>query len=139
MFIDLAAFILDWRLSHACWYPPEADMRDYLIAQGWKTKPSRAKPNGGEITIRTVQEMMATMVDGDNVFPPANLDRIAVNMDNVALEGTEIATVHINPSDWAEFCEEVRDGWKPSWADRTLNEADDAARIERLNALLRRS
>ncbi len=92
-------------------------MRDYLKARGWRTKPSQAKPNGGEITIRTIQEIMLTMTDGEDIFPPANLDRIAVNADRVALPGTEIATVHISPRDWAEFCDEVRDGWKPTWQD----------------------
>lgn len=123
MFIDLAGFILSWRADNlGKRYPPEAVMRDYLIAQGWRTKPSRAKPEGGEITIRTVQEIMVTMTNGEDVFPPANLDRIAVNVDGEALPGTEIATVHINPRDWREFCDEVRDGWKPTWRDRTIKE-----------------
>lgn len=98
-------------------------MRDYLVARGWKTKPSQTKPQGGEITIRTVQEMMVAMTDGEDIFPPANLDRIAVNIDREALPGTEIATFHIDPQDWAEFGEEVRDGWKPTWQSRTIKEA----------------
>lgn len=123
MFVDLAGFILSWRADNpGRRYPTDAAMRDYLVARKWKTKPSRAKPEGGEITIRTVQEMMAAMTDGENIFPPANLDRIAVNIDREALPGTEIATCHINPQDWAEFAEEVRDGWKPTWQNRTIRE-----------------
>jgi len=125
MFIDLAGFILSWRADNpGRFYPPEAAMRDHLIARGWKTKPSRAKPEGGEITIRTVQEMMVTMTDGEDVFPPANLDRIAVNVDGVALPGTEIATVHVNPQHWVEFSDEVRDGWKPTWRERTIRSVE---------------
>lgn len=126
MFIDLAGFILSWRAGNAGKrYPTEAAMRDHLIARGWKTKPSRTKPEGGEITIRTVQEVMATLTDGEDIFPLANLDRIAVNVDKLALPGTEIATVHVDPQDWADFANELRDGWKPTWRERTIRSGED--------------
>jgi hypothetical protein len=117
MFIDLSAFILRWRMENERRYPPEPEMRDYLKSRGWKAT------KGGDITVRTVQEMMATITDGEDVFPPARLDRIASN-GGIALQDTEIATVAIDPQAWAEYCEEVRDGWKPSWCEHTIKTSD---------------
>jgi hypothetical protein len=131
MFVDLSGFILRWRMANAPRrYPSEPEMRDYLILRGWKAT------KGGDVTIRTVQEMMVAMTDGEDVFPPANLDRIASNAE-IALSGTEIATVAIDPKAWAAYCEEVRDGWKPSWRDQTLHEKDDADRLQWKDDLLR--
>lgn len=138
MFIDLAAEILRWRSRDADEdedqgrrYPSERHLRDYLRSRDWKTA------RGGEVSIRTVQEVMESMTHGSDVFPAPNADFAAKNA-NVALPGTEIATVVITPDEWAEFCEEIRDGWKPSWRARTLTDDNDEALNARLKFLLSR-
>lgn len=138
MFIDLAAEILRWRSRDADEdedqgrrYPSERHLRDYLRSRGWKAT------RGGEVSIRTVQEVMESMTSGTDIFPAPNADFVA-KKSNVALPGTEIATVAITPDQWNEFCEEIRDGWKPSWRERKLTDDDTVALEARLKVLLSR-
>jgi hypothetical protein len=132
MFIDLAAFILSWRSENeGRRYPPEPEMRDYLRSRGWTA------PKGGAVSIGTIQNMMQSMTSGEDIFPHAALDRIAVG-DAIALPGTEIATVAIDPEAWAHFCDEIRDGWQPSWRERSTTEEDEESLLARMNDLLSR-
>lgn len=121
MFIDLAGFILRWRIGNGSdRYPPESEMRDYLNVRGWTA------PRGGKVSYRAVQEMMRFMADDQKAFPPTRLDRIAVDQ-SISLPGTEIGTVAIKPDDWADFGEAVSLGWSPSWRDRTIKDDSGAA------------
>lgn len=115
MFIDLTDFILEWRhRNEGTRLPPEAMMRDFLNSRGWTAT------RGGPVSTRTVQEMIETITGGEEYFPSPT-DEWHARRAGKVLPNTEFGTIAISPDDWAEFCEEVRDGWTPRWR-RNRNE-----------------
>lgn len=118
MFNDLAQFITEFRLNGGeTSYPPEARMRDYLNARGWKAE------RGGPVSIRTVQEMIRHMDPNLDALPKAGPERIA-RIDGEFLPGTETMYVGYSPEFWMEYRNAVMGGWKPA-ARRSPGELDD--------------
>lgn len=108
MFNDLIMFVMNWRLDGGTTkYPPEAQIRDYLNQRGWKAE------RGGDVTIRTVQEMIRNMDPNLDALPPAGLERLARN-DGEFLPGTETMYVGYSPDFWMEYRDAVMNGWKPA-------------------------
>jgi hypothetical protein len=116
MFNDLAKFVMDWRLNGGEGkYPPEARMRDYLNQQGWRAE------RGGEVSFRTVQEMIEFMDPYGDAIPTAPDARVAESRGEI-IPGTEAIYIGFSPEDWLEFREAVMAGWRP--ASRKAEESD---------------
>lgn len=108
MFNDLSKFIMDWRLNGGTKkYPPEGDMAKWLNERGWRSE------RGGEITFRTVQEMLHFMDPDQQALPEAGKERLA-RIDGEFLSGTETMFVGYSPEFWMEYRDAVIAGWKPS-------------------------
>lgn len=108
MFNDLIAFVMNWRVNGGTTkYPPEAEMMNYLNKRGWKAE------RGGDVSIRTVQEMIRNMDPNLDALPPAGLERVA-RFDFEVLPGTETMCVGYSPEDWMEYRDAVMNGWKPA-------------------------
>lgn len=109
MFNDLIAFVMNWRVNGGTTkYPPEAEMMNYLNERGWKAE------RGGNVSIRTVQEMIRNMDPNLDALPPAGLERVA-RIDFEILPGTEAMCVGYSPEFWMEYRDAVMNGWKPAW------------------------
>lgn len=116
MFSDLAKFVMDWRLNGGAGkYPPEARMRDYLNQQGWRAE------RGGEVSYRTVQEMIEFIDPKGDALPTAPDARVAESRGEI-IPGSEAIYFGFSPEDWLEYREAVMAGWKP--ASRKVEESD---------------
>ena len=132
MFIDLAGFIMQWRLKDGKEYPPIAQLARYLRSRGWTGE------QGGELS-RTEVKRMLVAIDSDQKALPAHKAEWNHAMDNgFVVPDAEITTVAIDPEGWLEFRAAVLDGWKPSWRDRTLGKTSEEADAERLRDALTR-
>jgi hypothetical protein len=132
MFIDLAGFIMQWRLKDGKGYPPIAQLARHLRLRGWTGE------QGGELSRTEVKRMLAA-IDGDQKALPAHKAEWNHAMDNgFVVPDAEITSVAIDPEGWLEFRAAVLNGWQPSWRNHTLSETDEEAEAERLKELLAR-
>lgn len=132
MFIDLAGFIMQWRLKDGKGYPPIAQLARHLRSRGWTGE------QGGKLS-RTEVKRMLVAIDSDQKALPAHKAEWNHAMDNAfVVPDAEITTVAIDPEGWLEFRTAVLDGWKPSWRDRALDETDEEADAKRLREALAR-
>ncbi len=133
MFIDLAGFIMQWRLKDGKGDPPIAQLVRHLRLRGWTGE------QGGELSRTEVKRMLAT-IDGDHKALPAHKAEWNHAMDNgFVVPDAEITSVAIHPEGWLDYRDGALAGWKPSWQDRTPKETDKEVEVERAREQFARS
>lgn len=133
MFIDVAGFIMGWRNNDGKGYPPIAKLTRFLRERGWTGE------QGGELSRTEVSRMLKAMDPTGSAIPSHKAVWDAFKNGSVELPSDiEIVNVGIDPKGWIEMRTAKKEGWKPSWRDRTLSETGEETDAESLRDALAR-